>query len=421
MSHPGDSVKDSPNEATSRSTRLVQHHKLRGAKSALKMSDLSRRQFLAHSAGIAGVSIGLGVGTQEDARAAGDGEIRLGLVGAGDRGAQLLSVALRAPGVRVTAVADVAPQARLRARDVVQSGSGRGPLISGTLDRLLELAERGKLDALVIATPPCFHAEQAVSALGAGLHVYLEKPLGLDLAECDRVRAAARRAATEGRVFQIGLQRRYNPRYLAGIEAIRSGRAGEVLFVRAQWHNLGNPARLKTWFYRREKSGDLLLEQACHQMDVFNWIYDSHPERACGFGGTNRYDDEPPGRTVMDHYGLTLEYPRGGKVNFSHVSYAIPDRRFSGIYELVFGERLGIDLWNGLAWDRSGKTVPLDAPGGSDTQLALEGFFRHIRQGEHPRADAEAGYLATAASLLGLRALDSGNVASWDEFVGRRG
>ena len=87
------------------------------------------------------------------------------------------------------------------------------------------------------------------------------------------------------------------------------------------------------------------------------------------------------------------------------------------MYELVFGERLGVDLCNGLAWDRSGKTISLNPQGGNDTQFALEGFFKHVRRGERSHADAEVGYRATVASLLSLKALDTEQVALWDELI----
>ncbi len=379
---------------------------------APRQSDLSRRQFLVRSAGIAGASFGLGV--SRGGAAHGAAELRVGFLGVGERGLQLLPAFLGCEGVRAAAIADVAPPNRARALDVVrQRAPDSQPLVTESAERLLELVGRGALDAIVIATPPFRHAEHAVAALRAGAHVYLEKPMGLTLAESTEIRDEARRGRERGQVFQLGFQRRYNPRYLAGIEAIRSGRAGEILFVRAQWHNLGDPAGRKAWYYQREKSGDLLLEQSCHQLDVCNWVFDAHPARACGFGGTNRFVDEPPGRTIRDHYGLTLEYPCGGKVSYSQVSYAIPDRRFSGVYELVFGTRLGIDLWNGLAWDRSGKTVSLGAPGGNDTRIAVESFVDHVRRGEESRAGADVGFEATVSALLCLEALDTGRVVDW--------
>jgi hypothetical protein len=143
--------------------------------------------------------------------------------------------------------------------------------------------------------------------------------------------------------------------------------------------------------------------------------------QACGFGGLDRFRDEPPGRDTMDHYGAVIEYPDGMKVQLSHVSFAIPDRRFSGIYELAFAERMGIDLSNAVVWPEGGPTrqlVTVGSPMGnqSDTQLAVRGFFEAVAGGRAPEAGAEAAYRATLAAFLCQRALDSGQVAQWKEI-----
>src|ERR1041385_7601588 len=309
--------------------------------------DLSRRQFLARSAGLAGASLGIQVRAGEGNAGAAPGEpVRLAIVGAGDRGTQLLGAVLRIPGVRIAAIADPDPARLRRAADIAHE---HAPLL--TTDSGVAL-ERSSADAVLIASPVHLHRDHAVGALEAGKHVYLEKPMALNAVDSRAVLAAAEEGERRGQVFQVGFQRRYNPRYLSSIALIRSGQAGRVLFVRAQWHSTGTPSRTgKSWFFRREKSGDIVLEQACHQMDVFNWVFGAPPERACGLGGTSLLDDLP-GRDIRDHYGLSLQYPGGGMVHFSHLSYAIPDRRFAGVYELVFGQRLGVDLANAIAWDR---------------------------------------------------------------------
>lgn len=386
-----------------------------------KTFSLSRRQFLVRSAGLAGASLGW-VGAQAGAGEPGGKtvrgkRIRWGIVGTGERGSQLLSLALQLPNVQVAALCEIHPQNLQRARELAKAHK---PLITADLEKVLELGRKGDMDALLIATPPHLHASQALAALEAGVHLYLEKPLALSAGDCGRVFQAARQAEARGQVFQIGLERRYNPRYLAAIEAIRRGDAGRILFVRAQWHTLGEPPRQKGWYYQREKSGDLVVEQACHQMDVFNWVFGAVPLAACGLGGIHRREEESPGRSIRDHYGLILEYPGGGKVELSHLTYAVPDRRFSGIYELVFGENLGIDLANALAWDRHGKVIELTRQGGSDTRLALEAFFRHVRGQEKPAASPQVGYQATLASLLGLQALDTGRLARWEEVADPR-
>jgi len=148
-------------------------------------------------------------------------------------------------------------------------------------------------------------------------------------------------------------------------------------------------------------------------------VFGREPLRACGMGGAHLAAESPPGCDILDHYGLVLEYPDGGKVHHSHLSYAIPDRRFAGVYELVFGEKLGIDLANAIAWDRSGKTIELSTQGGNDTQLALESFLSCVRTGEQPAAGARVAYRATLASLLAMKALDSGQTVEWTAVASR--
>jgi len=379
-----------------------------------RVVDLSRRQFLARSAGLASASLGLGVQAQE--KSAGSGEssrIQLAFIGVGRRGTQLLGAALRIPGVRIAAIADLNPAHLRRAGDIARDHK---PRLLSEAPSAFTIRE---VDAVFIATPSYLHRDHALEALAAGKHVYLEKPMALTAPDCRMLMERAVEAEGRGLIFQMGLQRRYNPRYRASIQAIHQGRAGKVLFIRAQWHSTGNLGRSgRPWYFQREKSGDIVLEQACHQMDVFNWVFQGEPVHACGLGGTHLSHTGPGKRDIRDHYGLQIEYPGSGMVHYSHLHYAPPDRRFAGVYELVFGEDLGVDLANANAWNRSGKAVELSRAGGNDTHLAVEGFLHSLRTGEHPLADARVGYSATMTSLLALRALDTGQRVSWCDLAG---
>jgi predicted dehydrogenase len=379
--------------------------------------DLSRRQFLVHSAGIAGASLGLGVGRPGSAGGTAE-EIRVGFIGLGDRGRHLLGAALgaggQAGGIRIAALCDVNPKNLKRSLEIVSTSAGATRPRGFSNHRAL--LDEKDIDAVFIATPVHLHAPQAITALHAGKHVYCEKPLAGDVEPCREVLAAARAVAASGRIFQVGLQRRYHPRYRTSIRFVREGEAGRVLFVRAQWHATGNLPKDKPWLFRREKSGDIVGEQASHQFDVFNWLFGAPPVRACGLGGVNRYAGEPAGRDTMDHYGAVIEYPGGAKVHLSHLSFAIPERRFSGIYELVFAEKMGVDLANALAWDSRGETRLLTGENGNDTRLAVEGFFHSIRTGTPPEAGAEAGYLASLAAILCRRAIETGRTVEWREI-----
>src|SRR5262245_42061428 len=184
----------------------------------------------------------------------------MGFIGLGDRGTQLLNVALRIPGARIAAICDPDPAHLRRAADLAREHQPR------PASDLRGLFSRGALDAVVIASPVYLHRDHALAALAAGCHVYLEKPMAMDAAGARQVLTAAEAAESRGQVFQMGFQRRYSPRYRSSMEAIHRGDAGKVLFIRAQWHATGDPARAnKPWYFRREKSGDIVLEQACHQ------------------------------------------------------------------------------------------------------------------------------------------------------------
>jgi predicted dehydrogenase len=371
--------------------------------------DLSRREFLAHSANLAGASLGP-LAARKAAAEGAPAQIRVGLIGLGDRGRHLLKIALDLTNVRVAGLCDVHPGRLKRALDLAR---GHGPRGYTDYRALLEARD---VDAVLIATPVYQHALQTVDSLAAKKHVYCEKPMALTARDCRAVYDACRRAEERGQVYQIGLQRRYSPAYRESIRFLHGGEAGPVRFVRAQWHAVGSARKDKPWFFRRDKSGDIMLEQACHQFDVFNWIFQSTPRHASGMGGAHGFRDGPPGRDILDHYCITLEYPGGAKVQLTHLTYSIPEKRFAGIYELVFCEKTGVDLARALTWTASGETRHLCKSSGGESRRALADFFDAISSGRQPDAGAEVGRDATMVALLCQRAVETGRLVSFDEL-----
>lgn len=377
-------------------------------------SDLSRREFLVHSAGVAGASMGLRATRAADS-AGSETEVRLGFIGLGDRGRQLLGAALSCANARVTALCDIDPAKLKRSMRIAQGREDEGAGPQG-FTNYRALLDSGDLDAVVISTPVHLHLPQTLTALAAGRHVYCEKPLGLTVEECRQLRAACLEAEGRGQIYQCGLQRRYNPRYRESVRYLRGGDAGKILFVRAQWHGVASSRKSKPWLYREEKSGGLVLEQGTHQFDVFNWVLAARPVAAVALGGLNHPSASAPLQNTMDHYGAVLEYPGGTKVQLSHMNYSIPDRRFSGAYELVFCENAGVDVANAMAWDSSGKSRELCGARGNETHLAMESFIESLLEGRRPDADIEVAYQATLSSLLCARAIESEGRVTWDEL-----
>jgi len=344
-----------------------------------------------------------------------EAEVRLGFIGLGDRGRQLLGAALASTNARVTALCDIDPAKLKRSLQIARGSEGAGAGPQGFTNYRALLDSRD-VDAVVISTPVDLHLPQTLTALAAGRHVYGEKPLGLTVEECRQLRAACVEAEGRGQIYQCGLQRRYNPRYRESVRYLRGGEAGRILFVRAQWHGVASSRKNKPWLFRQEKSGGMVLEQGTHQFDVFNWVLSSTPVAAVALGGLNHSAVSAPLQNTMDHYGAVLEYPGGAKVQLSHMNYSIPDRRFSGAYELVFCENAGVDVANAMAWDASGKSHELCQARGNETHLAMESFIESLVDGKRPDADIEVAYNATLSSLLCARALERGGRVTWDEL-----
>jgi predicted dehydrogenase len=345
----------------------------------------------------------------------------VGVIGLGDRGRHLLGALLRVAArweeadVRVVSLADLHPGHLRRGVAMAEaetSDRGVGPSWRPvSLRDYRAMLDDEAVDAVVIATPVDEHARQSLDALHAGRHVYCEKPLATDARDSAQVLSAAREAEKLGVVFQVGLQRRYSPRYVEAIRFLQEGEGGRVLCVRSQWHTTGGPRRGKRWLAQPQRSGGRLLEQACHQLDVFNWLFDAPPRRVVGMGG---------GAAATDPCGLILEYPSPGGQGWVHVYFtlvdaAVADRRFSGTHELVFAEDVGVDLSRGTVHRRGGGTLELGKRRVDATEAAIEGFLRAILEGGRPRASVDVGHQATLAGVLCQRAVSADRNVFWEE------
>ncbi len=340
--------------------------------------------------------------------------VQVGLIGAGGRGTGLLRSTLEADTARVVALCDthegrLAEAQRLCARDSPQGYSD--------YRRLLE--HKG-LDAVFISTPCHLHKAMAIDALSAGRHVYCEKPLAITPADCN---AVARAARSSSRVFQIGQQLRYSKVYREAVAKIHDGFIGKLLFIRAQRHHSTRTVTVrpgKEWYYDREQCGDIIVENAVHEIDVFNWVNGAPPLRACGMGGCNLFAGQPPGRSVTDHYIVTWEYPGGVHVTYSQADYT-HQMVGGGRSEQVHGATLSVELGTGKFYAPGTRepvyAVSLDGKDDLDLQ-AIQGFLDCIRNNKKPFADVEVARLAALTALLGRTAFYEGRTVRWEEVAG---
>lgn len=248
-------------------------------------------------------------------------EIRAAHVGIGKRGTTLVELVLEQRNVRITAVCDIDPQAR----DAAQSKARRDNPRSFTDYRhVLEIKD---VDAIIVATPCYLHAEMAAACLEAGKYVYCEKPLGITPEQVD----LALRAAQRSKVFlQIGQQLRYFPGLREVIRQVHEAKViGEPFVIKAQRHSTPVPAEAERtrpeWYKDVKRSGDLIVENAVHNLDVCNWVAGSRPTSAYGHGKKYFPKPMPAGTLMMDGFSVEYIYDNDMHLDYSQL-YLHPGR-----------------------------------------------------------------------------------------------
>ncbi|MFB3829002.1 MAG: Gfo/Idh/MocA family protein [Bryobacteraceae bacterium] len=342
---------------------------------------------------------------------AADEAAETGMIGIGGRGSLLLHHALSIPGVRIGHLCDIEPGALDKALSTAARDRPKG------YQDYRKLLEAASVDTVIIATPCHLHKEMILAALQAGKNVYCEKPMALTPEDN---RAIVEAAAKAKGILQLGFQRRYSQPTREMVGKFHNGEMGKVLFARGQYYTPKDLPHRLPWKFKRETFGDMIVEQAVHQFDLYNWVFQGHPLRACGFGGANYYVNDPPGRTIMDHYTISYEYPHGVHLNFSHIYYAIGD--FARTSDTIIGAKGAASLVLNrelLYYDREANKVVRQAPMNKDndesTHNALTDFFACARRKQQPFAGAAVGRLAALTVIMGLRAMVEGRVVEWKE------
>jgi predicted dehydrogenase len=345
---------------------------------------------------------------------------RLGIIGAGSRGKELIRSFLRVPGVRIVAAADVYPVrfGQLNAvcgYEVAQHSDYRA------------LLDRKDLDAVVVATPLGLHGEHVLASLAAGHHVYGEKVLAYNMADAKKIVDAT---AQSKRIFQVGHQYRYSPWIRAAVARVQSGEIGEVTLIQGYWHRNNNwrrpvpePSleRLINWRLYHEWSRGLIAELGSHHIDLANWIFGATPIAALGSGSIVRYHD---GRETDDNAQAILTYPGGRHFVFTSatdnakmgdqiwfygnkgsLNITLQDATF--YYEPRKVERVAPD-GKGVVTTASynpSNEMPYRGPGSpvqvtaeDPTTAATRAFIYCVRHNTEPIANVHAGY----GSALGV-------------------
>lgn len=360
-------------------------------------SDLTRRSFLAAPAVLAAQSP--------------NDVMRVAFIGVGNRGSHLLRNMLQVPNTKVVAVCDIDDGRARKAAETVRAAGGSAQVFA---DFRKMLDTRKDIDAVVVATPDWTHKNIDISVLEVGKHLYAEKPLALNPADCKMIATAAKQAKG---IMQVGFQLRHDPNRNAAENFIHSGGIGKVLMCHGIRHG-GDLPRQTPWYFDKTKDGDIMVDQGIHILDLFTWAIGSHPLRALASGGTNLFINDPPGRTVMDNYSVIFEYPNGVRVNFSHHYFDPPG--FSGDQERVFGSEGSMDLVT-ATWQPRMKRggIKLDVPnaGKDSTFMALAAFAGFARDHKTPLNNVDSALISTLVPIMGTKAIYEKRIVTWEEVA----
>lgn len=277
-----------------------------------KTASVDRRTFLAGAA-MAGATIlapRLVFGTQANSK------VRLGLIGCGGRGTWIANLFKENGNYEIVACADYFADRLEAFGGAFQIDPARRFAGLSGYKRLLD----SKVDAVAIETPPYFHPIHAMAAVESGTHVYLAKPIAVDVPGCLTVADAGRKATEKKLCFLVDFQTRANPIYQEAIRRIHAGDIGPVVSGEAVYYCGGtwgyadvlaadptNPEnRLRAWGLDRVLSGDIITEQNIHALDVASWVADANPVKAYGTCGKRGREDAG---TCNDHFSAIFHFP----------------------------------------------------------------------------------------------------------------
>lgn len=290
------------------------------------------------------------------------------------------------------------------------------------------------LDAVILATPPHLRPEQFEAAVEARKHIFMEKPIAVDTAGCRRVLAAAKKADKTKRI-SVDFQQRYGKDYRTAYQTLKSGQLGEVKMIRASWMagdlplRKGHPAseeKMRNWLFYRDYSGDIIVEQDCHNLDVANWFMGAHPVKVFGYGGRMLRSTGD----IMDSLAVTFQYSNG--VVFSYCANQFSTRGYRDIGETFICEKGAIETSRqGYRWynkivdeslppkgykDPTPEEAPLEVATKYDITIdAVNEFVDGARTGKIENA-AFAAVEAMYTAIMAREAIYSGKEMTWEKI-----
>ena len=415
----------------------------------MKKSDISRRKFLGKAAtvGVAGMVVPslitscagetkkvVPVPAKLDA--APDGPVlKAGVIGCGGRGTGAAINFLSAgPNLQIVALGDTFKDRVDSCREEILKEKKQEVAVDKCFvgfDAFQKVLEAG-VDLVILATPPYFRPEHFDAAVQARKHVFMEKPVCVDPVGARSIMATAKKAEGMELCVVTGTQRRHQRDYIANWQQVAQGAIGEIVSANAYWNGgkLWHRDPVKEWsemeFMIRDwvnwcwLSGDHIVEQHVHNLDVVNWFTGSHPVKAVGVGSRQRRVTGDQ----FDNFSIDFSFANGMHVHSMCRQINGCDNNVS---ERIQGTK-GYTNCEDAIFDLTGKEIwkyqyPLDKEGKSLRGEMKDPYVQEhidlitaIRTGK-PINEAENTAISTLTAIMGRVAAYTGKVVTWDEMM----
>ncbi len=397
-------------------------------------ASVSRRQFIQGSAASL-AALGIMGGRLH---AAGSDKIRVGLVGCGSRGMGAVRNCVdSSPNVEVVALGDLF-QDRIDTclstirKDGEKDWSSSQPwqhadkvkvtpetCFTG-FDAYKKVINSG-VDLVILATSPHFRPMHLKAAIEAGKNVFMEKPVAVDPVGIRSVIQSSELAKTKGLAIVAGTQRRHDPKYVEVIKRVHNGDIGELVAGQCYWlgpcvRNWGfyherQPSwtdmetQCRNWYFYAWQSGDHIVEQHVHNIDVINWAMGGHPVTAMGMGG-RQVRIEPEFGNIYDHFAVEFEYANGARIlSMARQTMECAER----VAERIVGSK-GVAV-AGLI--EGAKPFKYEGPTPNPYEQEHADLIQSIRDGR-PLNEGQQVAESTMTAILGRMSAYTGRAIKWD-------
>ncbi|HTS70708.1 MAG TPA: Gfo/Idh/MocA family oxidoreductase [Terriglobia bacterium] len=402
---------------------------------------LRRREFLGMGAAAAGTFMILK--PQLVRGTAANSQVRFGILGCGGRATEEGTSFVQNAGARVTAIADLFADQLENGRkhfDEVQQAKGYAPIDKSQLfkgpNAYKEIAASKEVDFILITTPPYFHPHHLETVVDAGKHVYCEKPVAVDVPGAHHVIQIGEKA--QGKLsLAVGFQIRNAPPMVELTRRIHGGALGKIgcglayyycaHIDRPDWANASaEEKRLRNWVWDRELSGDIIVEQNIHVIDMCNWMLKGHPVKAVGMCDRKI---RPDAGNCKDNFNVLFTYPDNVQISFGSTQFDDPAFDAAvylfgseGNSEAHYDWRVSINgknKWDaglrpsgGAEFSAAGKFAGALDEADSEKEKA---FVSSITSGQFLN-QAALGAESAMSAMLGRTAAYTGKPVTWDEL-----